>query len=58
MKNHTAVIIDHYLQQVEAGIEPDIAEERTHHWMLRFREEMKREDYLIAYELVSRIAKA
>lgn len=58
MAEYTAIIIDYYLQLVEAGCDRQGAEEQTHRRMTCMREVMKREDYLIAYELITRIAKA
>lgn len=52
----TAIAIDYYLQLVEAGCDKAGARDQAHKKMMLLREEMPREEYLIAYELITRIS--
>lgn len=52
---HTVLVIDHLLQNIECGNKD--AEKSAGAFLTRFREEMKREEYLATYELITRIAK-
>lgn len=55
--NLTTVAIDYYLQLVEAGVRKEDARDQAHKKMMLLREKMPREEYLIAYELITRISK-
>ena len=48
------LVIDHLLQNIECGNKD--ADKSTKKFLMRFREEMKREEYLATYELITRIA--
>ena len=50
------IIFDYYLQMLESGVSKNEAEDKTHSFMLRFRNEMKRDEYLIVFEMITRFA--
>lgn len=51
---HAIIVIDHLLQNIERGNKD--AEKSAKAFLMRFREEMKKEEYLATYELITRIA--
>lgn len=52
---HAILAIDHLLQNIECGNK--YAEKSSKAFLMRFREEMKKDEYLATYELLTRIAK-
>jgi len=53
--SHTVLVIDHLLQNIECGNKD--AEKSAKAFLMRFREEMKKEEYLATYELITRIVR-
>ena len=55
--NEVIIILDYYCQQLEAGCNAREAADRTHSFMYnKFRETMKRDEYLATYDLVTRLS--
>lgn len=54
--NTTIIILDYYLQAVEAGFTKEEARDRAAKMLRRFREETKKEEYTATAEILDRIA--